>query len=169
MNLSDYTKRELDAKIEKVKDVSMDLSIIKVNLQKQYEKLLNKRRVNPDQFLEALSKFESVCESMSLLTEYKNIIGAEISRKENVSTVDEENEITNERYRNSVMQEFELIYDEYIISEGSEIAKRNYPASKLMAVKEFKELSGAGLKESKDFADFCWKELQSAYNISPRG
>jgi len=34
-----------------------------------------------------------------------------------------------------------------------------------MAVKEFKEMSGEGLKESKDFMDACWREISYAHSI----
>lgn len=172
-DLSKLSDNELNKKINDVrigKDmVNVQLSI----LVKKREALMRKRRVKPDDLLWIRKQVGDIKIAIASLEEYNETLIDEKNRRmeEVEEKVEEESNPYDgpvEKYRKAIVEQCRGMfgaYNEMYVTKGIEIAERFYPNKKLQAVKDFKELTREGLKESKDFMDMCWEEISYAHSI----
>ena len=166
-DLSKLSDAELKAKIRDIINAGQFAHIQYTDADNEYNKLIRKRRVRPEKLLMVKNRVEKLQLTEELLGEYSKTIVDEQNRRIEDATVKVEDGpylTAVDEYRTRIKEQFKNVYS-FELDKGITIAERYYPDRKLMAVKEFKEMSGEGLKESKDFMDACWREISYAHSV----
>lgn len=167
-DLSKLSDAELKAKIRDIINAGQFAHIQLTDANNEYNKLIRKRRVTPEKLLMVKNRVEKLQLSEELLGEYsKTIVDEQNRRIEEAEKEVEEDAYTTtvDKYRNEIRGAFKGKHPDHWITKGIDIAETHYPNRKLQAVKEFKDFSNLGLKESKAIMDVCWEEISFAHSI----
>lgn len=172
-DLSKLSDNELSKKIEDLNKGADMVAEHRAAVINEHNLLLRKKRVKPRDLLRVQKHMDELTIAVEMLEEYnKTLIEEQNRRMEEVEEkVEEESNPYDgpvEKYRKAIVEQCRGMfgaYNEMYVTKGIEIAERFYPNKKLQAIKDFKELTREGLKESKAFMDMCWEEISYAHSI----
>lgn len=159
-DLSVLSSRELAKKLDDVHTAARAIVDRIVFLSKEHSTLINKKRVRPVDLIRVTKQLEDFKLAENLLLEYNKTLIDEQNRRKK----EEETNTAQIPMQDSILEKLEKYFrPDYrfdYIREGYTIATTYAPDRKLQAVKEFKDLTKAGLKESKLFMDVAFDYIR---------
>jgi ribosomal protein L7/L12 len=155
-DLSKLSDNELNTKLKEITEAGDLISLKYRQADKEYSNLFGKRRVKADQVIilkDLVEKFEL---AERLLREYNCTVTDEKNRR-----IDERNK--KQKPEESILEKLKKVFSHYsdeIVEKGYQLSALYAPDRKLQAVKDFKDATNFGLKETKQFMDVAFSYFE---------